>query len=453
MTDTALCVFAKAPRVGKVKTRLARSVGPEMAARIASAFLDDTWERTTSLPTRAVLALDGDLTCCGAARPGDEIWEQGDGDLGARMERVLRRALTTSRGAIALGTDSPGLPSELFEQARRALRTNDAVIGPSADGGFYLLALTRCPVGLLADIPWSAADTCQRTLERLRATGMSVAVIDSWFDVDETADLQALKRLLDAGLIEAPRTRQLLSRVSLEGAAPRVSVVIPTLNESARIDARLEELSTMRGVAEIFVVDGGSDDDTPDRARRWQGVNAVGPSVRVIRAERGRANQMNAGARYATGDVLLFLHADVRLPDNATDCVAEIMSTSAVAGCFKTHTVDDSPRKRPAPWLRLADARSRYSGLPYGDQAVFVRAETFWKLGGYPSQPLMEDLEFSRRLRREGKIRRARASVQVSGRRFIERPLFYTLLVNVFPLLYALGVPPRTLVKLYRDSR
>ena len=477
-TETAFCVFAKVPRPGRVKTRLARTLGDELAARIAGAFLDDTWQRATSLARihgRAVLALDGNGTAdgtpdgtddakyCNSAKPGDEVWEQGGGDLGARMERVLRRALGESRVAVALGTDSPGLPSELLEQAQSALGRADAVIGPSSDGGFYLLALKHCPEGLLGEIPWSAEDTCARTIDRLLDAGMSVAVIDSWFDVDEVADLNTLKRLLDADLIEAPRTRELLSCVSPDRAkygesrcatqALRVSVVIPTLNESARIDARLRELSTMAGVAEVFIVDGGSDDDTVERARRWQGASAIGQSVRVIRAERGRGKQMNAGTRYATGDVLLFLHADVELPESAMDRIADIMSTSAVAGFFKTHTVDDSPQQRSAPWLRLADARSRYTGLPYGDQAIFVRSKVFREIGGYPSQPLMEDLEFSRRLRRNGKIRRARASVRVSGRRFIERPIFYTFLVNVFPLLYALGVSPRTLAKLYRDSR
>lgn len=460
--ELALCVFAKAPRPGQVKTRLARKLGGDIAARIASAFLDDTWKRTRSFArsspnSGAILAIDGNAKSCTSAEPGDEIWTQGSGDLGTRMERVLRRALEGSRAAVALGTDSPGLPLKLLEQARAALLHADAVLGPSADGGFYLLALKHCPEGLLAELPWSAADTCEHTLRRLRGAGLHVAVIDSWFDVDEVDDLRPLTRLLDAGLIEAPRTRELLRHVSLDGteplahndnfvSAPHISVIIPTLNESTRIDARLRELATMPEVTEIFVVDGDSDDDTAERARQW-------PNVRVLRSERGRATQMNAGARYATGDVLLFLHADVALPENAADCIAEVMRTSAIAGYFKTHTVDDRARQRSAPWLRLADARSRYSGLPYGDQAIFVRAEAFRKVGGYPMQPLMEDLEFSRRLRRAGPIRKARASVRVSGRRFLARPVYYTLVVNVFPLLYALGVPPKTLARLYRDPR
>jgi hypothetical protein len=101
----------------------------------------------------------------------------------------------------------------------------------------------------------------------------------------------------------------------------------------------------------------------------------------------------------------------------------------------------------------LADLRSRYSVLPYGDQAIFVRAKAFRRVGGFPDQPLMEDLELSRCLRRLGRIRIVPARVRVSGRRFLARPIYYTLAVNLFPALYAMGVGPATLKRLYGDPR
>jgi hypothetical protein len=103
--------------------------------------------------------------------------------------------------------------------------------------------------------------------------------------------------------------------------------------------------------------------------------------------------------------------------------------------------------------LHLADLRSRYSRLPYGDQALFVRREVFQAVGGFSVIPLMEDLDLSRRLRRLGTISIVRARVKVSGRRFIERPILYTTLVNVFPLLYRWGVPPAWLARLYKAVR
>lgn len=229
--------------------------------------------------------------------------------------------------------------------------------------------------------------------------------------------------------------------------APRISVIVPVLDEEARIAGQLEALARIPGIREIVVVDGGSRDATVARVR------AAG-RARLLSAPRGRASQMNAGARVASGEVLLFLHADVRLPDDAVRHVEEALGEpGVVAGAFRTWTVAEGGRRRLAPLLHLADLRSRYSGLPYGDQALFVRAEAFRRAGGFPEQPLLEDLELSRRLRRLGKIRIVRARVTVSGRRFLARPIYYTAIVNVIPALYAAGVPASALRRLYGDPR
>jgi len=155
--------------------------------------------------------------------------------------------------------------------------------------------------------------------------------------------------------------------------------------------------------------------------------------------------------------VLLFLHADVRLPVDAVGWVRDALSDPrVVAGAFQTWTVAEfevSDTAGRAHWLHLADLRSRYTGLPYGDQSLFVRKHAFWQVGGYPSQPLMEDLELSRRLRSIGRIRTVPARVQVSGRRFLRRPLYFALLVNVFPLLYRSGVSSATLARYYAHVR
>ncbi len=226
-----------------------------------------------------------------------------------------------------------------------------------------------------------------------------------------------------------------------------ISVILPVLNEELRIGQRLTELSTMEGIGEVLVVDGGSGDGTVERARAF-------PGVTVLSAPRGRASQMNAGAERARGTVLLFLHADVRLPpDAARHITLALEDPRVVAGAFKTWTVDDVGRSRLGPLLHLADLRSRYTRLPYGDQALFVRAEAFRAAGGFPAQPLMEDLELSQRLWKLGRIRTVDARVTVSGRRFLARPVFYFLAVNGFPLLYRLGVPPASLLRLYSHVR
>jgi len=224
-------------------------------------------------------------------------------------------------------------------------------------------------------------------------------------------------------------------------------VVIPVLNEARRIGHRLEELHQLPGVVEVIVVDGGSTDRTADVVRGF-------PDAQLATATRGRGTQMNAGARMATADVLLFLHADAVLPPDTGRWIAWALADPAVvAGAFRIRTGADGDPVWWAPLLRLADVRARLTRHPYGDQAMFVRREMFARAGGFPDQPLMEDLELSRRLRRLGRIVTVPAVVRVSGRRFLVRPLRSLVALRVLPLLYRLGVPPRVLARLYGDPR
>jgi len=229
--------------------------------------------------------------------------------------------------------------------------------------------------------------------------------------------------------------------------AATISVIVPVLDEEARLGRRLAELAATPGLGEVLVVDGGSADSTVAIAHTFSGV-------RLLSAARGRARQMNAGAAAAVGDVFLFLHADVSLPrDAAAWIVRTLADPRVVAGAFRTWTVPDGAPSRLGPLLRLADIRSRVARFPYGDQAIFVRRDAFARVGGFPDQPLMEDLELSRRLRRLGRIATVPAVVRVSGRRFVTRPIRFTLIARTFPTLYRLGVPPRVLARFWGDVR
>ena len=228
--------------------------------------------------------------------------------------------------------------------------------------------------------------------------------------------------------------------------AERLSIIMPVLNEEARIAAQLAGLAGLRGIDEIIVVDGGSVDHTPDLA--------AAAGCDVVTAPRGRGTQMNAGAIAASGDILLFLHADVTLPVDAPSLIrAALADPTVVAGAFRTRTIAEGRRTWATRWLCLADLRSRYTRLPYGDQALFVRRDAFQRVGGFPAQPLFEDLEISRRLWSVGRVQTLHAEVRVSGRRFLARPLYFAILMNVLPILYRLGVPPRTLQRSYGDVR
>ncbi len=211
----------------------------------------------------------------------------------------------------------------------------------------------------------------------------------------------------------------------------RISVLLPVLDEAEQLPLRLEELAQAQ-IHECIVADGGSADGT------WALAQAS-PVCTAIQAPRGRGPQINAAAAHATGDVLLILHADVQLPAGWCAGVSQALQDPAVvAGAFKTWHVG---RGLLAPLFHLADVRSRVSGLPYGDQAFFVRRTVFQAAGGCPEQALFEDLELSTRVRALGRILRVPARVKVSARRFEAAPLKYLVLMNSLPALYRAGVP------------
>ena len=222
--DTSICVFFKPPRAGEVKTRLIPAAGPGGAASLAEAFFRDTWNCVETLSWAIpVVASTELLSSRDLPRRATPVWLQGDGNLGARIERILRRALKQTPFAMAIGADSPGIPSRFLDHAHDAIKTADAVICPCDDGGFYLLGVRECPSGLLDGIPWSQSRTFASTLKQLRDSGMDVAVIDSWYDIDRPEDLGRLERELAVQSIHAPETAKALKALRLADSMRPVS--------------------------------------------------------------------------------------------------------------------------------------------------------------------------------------------------------------------------------------
>jgi len=219
--------------------------------------------------------------------------------------------------------------------------------------------------------------------------------------------------------------------------AARLSVVVPALNEAPGIAAALEALAPLRARGhEVVVVDGGSADATA--------ALAAPLCDKVLSAPRGRALQMNAGARAARGDALVFLHADTRLPEGADAMVLRALQTSSW-GRFDV-SIDG---RHPLLGLvaRAMNLRSRLTGIATGDQAIFVRREAF---AGFPEIPLMEDVAFSKAMRRRGAPACLRARALTSGRRWEKHGVLRTIgLMWRLRLLYFLGVRPEDLARRY----
>jgi rSAM/selenodomain-associated transferase 2 len=218
----------------------------------------------------------------------------------------------------------------------------------------------------------------------------------------------------------------------------KVSVIIPALNESENILATLLSVKKQQGDFEIIVVDGGSIDGTAVSARAH---------AQVISSARGRAIQMNTGARLAKGDALLFLHADSSLHPHALSALRQTLAVSEIVGGTFTLKFDSNKFL-----LRLYAffTRFKFRYFHFGDQGIFVRRSTFEQLGGFKEMPLMEDIDFLLRLRKQGRVALIQLPVTTSARRFVKQGLVRQQLLNGFLLtLYMLGVRPEILAKWY----
>ncbi len=224
----------------------------------------------------------------------------------------------------------------------------------------------------------------------------------------------------------------------------RISVIIPTLNEEKSIARTVAALRSLK-IDELFIVDGGSTDRTIEICNRLE--------AKVFFSTRGRSAQMNLGARQATGDVLLFLHADTRLPPSALDDIRAAMNDRRSPGGHFDIKLDGDH------WMlkvigAMISLRSRVTKIATGDQAIFVRRDVFEAIGGYPEIPLMEDVAFSRALRRMGKVACVRSRVLTSARRWETEGVWRTILkMWTLKSLYLLGVSPFRLKRYYADGR
>lgn len=225
----------------------------------------------------------------------------------------------------------------------------------------------------------------------------------------------------------------------------KISVIVPVLNEVRTLRDNLNHLE-LSSDEELIVIDGGSTDDTVSIAHQF--------TDKVFAAKTGRASVMNFGAGKASGDILLFLHADCILPDNAFQIIRETLKERGiVAGAF------DLSIDKPGLGFRIiefgANMRAHMTHLLYGDQGMFLRKEVFSRAGGFADIPLMEDIEISLKLKKLGRIVFVKPPIKASPRRWLEEGIVYTTIrdwLNAFVYTF-LKVSPEKLIKYYRDIR
>jgi uncharacterized protein len=496
-----IIVFTRYPQPGMVKTRLVPVLGDEGAAALHKSMTEHIINRVQDLEERRHVVVevryDGG-TRIGIHRwlgPGIDYREQHGRDLGERMAVAFQEALDHgSERVLLIGSDCPGITCSLLEQALDALRHHDVVFGPACDGGYYLVGMTRFHPRLFSGLTWGTSDVLQRTLDIATTMNLSVSVLTMLRDVDRPEDIrvwhtagatgnalqneitpgnhhgdrlqdrdqralhdeassvaQSVPDSPDPGTGNGSDAQQRSDVTRLDSMHPRgatryrrgsfgrISVIIPALNEAETLPAALASVGRSEDV-ETIVVDGGSVDETVAVAQSLGARTTHGP--------KGRGIQMNLGAAEANGDILLFLHADTRLPPYWADHVRrELAHPGVSAGAFRFRTDGHAWSFRIIEFL--ANFRATWFQMPYGDQALFVRANLFRQMGGFPDLPVMEDFEFVRRMRSRGRVSITHAHARTSSRRWKRSGILKTSVRNqVIIIGYVLGISPETLSRL-----
>ena len=428
-----LILLTRYPEPGTTKTRLIPALGSEGAAELQRAMTMFIVSSAKQAAKNNGLSIEvhheGGSTEQMSSWLGSDLTyvRQSDGDIGERMAGAVGSAHTGKcKKILVAGSDCPELSADDIMSALEYLDHSDIVIAPATDGGYCLIGMNsnvidRTIPALFYGIRWSTEHVLTETVAAAERAGLRCGFIRTLTDIDKPGDLPVWHK-----------------------SQKKLSIIIPTLNEEMSIQKTIEAVSSGKNI-EIIVADCGSSDSTA--------AIAENAGATVITAERGRAQQMNAGAQAASGELFLFLHADTILPRGYDTVVrTALIDTSISLGAFSFRT--DSKRAGIRIVEGLANFRSNFMKTPYGDQAFFVSAENFHNADGFPLMPIMEDFEFARIMRKRGRVVTVKEEAITSSRRWHTVGLVRTTLINQLVIAgYYFGVSPSRLHTLYHKLK
>lgn len=401
----ALIVFTREPAAGLTKTRMMPYYESGQCAELHLSFLKDIYKELRSVDADIIVAYTGGEPLKIRSVFGEKrtYIEQRGEDLGHKMFFALEDVFGMGcEKAVLIGTDIPELRSESLNAAFAKLEGDDIVLGPTADGGYYLIGMKELHSEAFDVKRYGESNVLEDTVKSISNAGLTIAYADTYHDMDDREDLAGyLRRMRHDRRLRTSATGRFIK------ANAKISIIVPIYNEASTIRKMMDQLMQYRSGAEIIFVDGGSTDDT---------LRIIGDKFTVLTGAKGRAAQMNLGAEKSSGDILFFLHCDSVLPPNALDEIRECFADNEY-GCFGVQF--NSSNFFMLTNRIISNHRAWSRGLPFGDQGIFISRELFFDTGMFPEIPIMEDYEFSRRLAASGiKPGRTRHRISTSARRY-----------------------------------
>ncbi|HIW21331.1 MAG TPA: TIGR04283 family arsenosugar biosynthesis glycosyltransferase [Candidatus Dorea intestinavium] len=439
----AIIIFTRIPAEGKTKTRLMPSFSPKECKDFHIATLRDLYDVCASCKKDIILSYlaDGDFASFKALFPANvRFIPQRGTNLGERMYYALLDALQVYDCCLLLGTDVPEVSKKDLKQAFSFLKNKDVVLGPTFDGGYFLVGMKKPIKELFKDKTYSHSEVFKEAYDSV-TPNYSVGILTKKHDMDTLADIKSYRKRLQTASSKHytfTRTQKFLIKKEL------ISIIIPIYNEEKTIKDLQKQLWPLRKECEIIFVDGGSTDLTKE---------LIYPDFTLLFSGKGRANQMNAGAKISHGSILFFLHSDSFLPANFLTEIRKVMIGHSFGG-FGISFLSKSPLMRINEHL---SNRRMKRGIIFGDQGIFIDRTLFFKIGLYPNIPIMEDYQLSLTLKSLG-IRPgfATKTIATSARRYPQGFLKKLLLMAQMARLrsaYRNGVAPDLIAKKYKDIR
>ena len=409
-SDRAVIVFTREPEAGMTKTRMMPYYSASECAELHKCMLKDIADELNKTDADIIVAYTGGkprflksvFGHCIFGRRRTFIEQRGE-NIGARMEYAVSDVLSMGYHSVVLiGTDIPEISAESIDAAFDLLADNDIALGPTEDGGYYLIGMNERHHEAFDVKLYGVSSVFNETAASIRNAGLSIGIADKYSDIDVPQDAAAFRsRCRNCRHLRKSYTGRYLADTA------KVSVIIPVYNESAAIGKMMEQLLPYKNKCEIIFVDGGSTDDT---------VSRIGSKYRVISSEKGRGNQLNRGAEASSGDILFFLHCDSIVPQDFLSEIRRCMAHSEY-GCFGVKF----PSKNIFMLTNriISNNRAFRRGYPFGDQGIFIDRDLFFSSGMFPEIPVMEDYEFSIRLKNAGKMpAKTRKRILTSDRRY-----------------------------------